>query len=170
MKYLISFCIILLCNFPLLAQRNFDSELSADVLKLRELLENDKSIIELNCRRSEKIKTIKESSKVKLKQFKVFKSAKNTLKTKYTCSTIEGDPITNYLIIENGKATRYYDSTRDAFGLRQIYKTECSELNIGTYILDSEKKKTIFQKLELKQTKKKELYLQCVSTDANWVF
>lgn len=61
----------------------------------------------------------------------VARSGEGSLRLKKTCSTIEGDPIVRYLVVENGSITLATDSTADKFGPQQACRAGVEQVDLG---------------------------------------
>jgi hypothetical protein len=107
-------------------------------LKLRDELEADQSFLKLLCRVGEggqapSSAAAKENLRIWRLVYEAARDAAQTVKAKYTCSTVEGDPITTYIIIEKGKAKIINDASRDYFGSLRVVSSNCDEFIVGTY-------------------------------------
>lgn len=139
------------------AQRTPTNSLPEEERKLRDELEQDKSILEVSCRvlftPEKPDKQFSEAQKTRnqiiLSIFKASKSNDIVAKVKQRCSSIEGTPTVIYLLVNNGKITLVIDSSRDRFGYMRVKTETCSSLSLVHYVSVKDEKGS---RLELKPT------------------
>nr|WP_277881783.1 DUF4362 domain-containing protein [Coleofasciculus sp. FACHB-T130] len=89
----------------------------------------------------------------------VFKLKKGNLGAKKICITQEGDPVTEYMIVENDKIKILLDSSEDRFGTRDVEVYNPIQINRG-YFEEDDKNLKIFKISELQLPEGKEIFIQ----------
>jgi hypothetical protein len=77
---------------------------------------------------------IEQANKQKVNLYETYKSGKGKFGLKYRTGTVEGDPIVNWIIVEDAKLSIIHDSTRDSWGTfpgMRIYQP--ADLAIGYF-------------------------------------
>jgi Domain of unknown function (DUF4362) len=134
--------------------------------KVRAGLEADKAFLNGGCTMfGGKAKT-PDAQKARSLVFDALRKSANSIKIKSVCYTVEGDPMTNYLTIENGTGKLVSDGSRDNFGYKEFYVEECIRLVSGTYYYDRSKKRYIFTPFgKRKSLGDQTAYFQCTADD-----
>nr|WP_242036987.1 DUF4362 domain-containing protein [Coleofasciculus sp. FACHB-125] len=89
----------------------------------------------------------------------VFKLKKGNLGAKKICITQEGDPVTEYIIVENDKIKIVLDSSEDRFGTRDVEVYNPTQIHRGYFEEDDKNSKT-FKISELQLPEGKEIFIQ----------
>ena len=139
------------------AQQTPTTSLPEEERKLRDELEQDKSILEVSCRvfftpeKPDKqfLEAQKTRNQIILSILKASTSNEVIAKVKQRCSSIEGTPTVSYLLVNNGKITLVIDSSRDKFGYMRVKIETCRSLSLIHYVSVIDEKDS---RLELKPT------------------
>src|SRR5215203_528114 len=142
MKTVLLSVLLLLAGIPVFAQNAQKPTLSPEHLRIRTELERDKTITPINCglytevdlkRRNAQteIKAQKENSRVKLLLYQASKAKDQTVKAKYTCTSVDKTPASTYLLIDKGSVRYIEDLTRDSSGGLRVNQLTCVNLLIG---------------------------------------
>ena len=176
MKKVLFLCFFLFLISTTFAQEIKTAQLSPEKLKLRQELESDQTMLEINCDRFDRDKNIqeiqKENSRIKLLLYKASQTSNKTVKARRVCSSVEGTVAADYLIVENGKISFFIDYSRDRFGGFKFDKYDCANLNIGTYEAQTKGGTTemVFTPFGEKDLDGKTLSLQCKTESREFVF
>ena len=157
--------------FQNIAAQETRKPLSADEIKLKEELRADKEFFQVDCRgRRPADEPVEADAKTRLKVFEAFESGNKSSKLKKTCSTIEGDPIYSYLMVEDGKASVVIDTSEDPFGAKRVFSYRCDDLAVGRYFHDEKARKFVFERVETGQLKDWQFILRCSAGEREFVF
>jgi hypothetical protein len=119
-------------------------------------LQQDPSIKTIDCpRRNLDLSTRIKNNAVKQLLYSVAGSGRGVFKAKKTCITVEGDPVTEYMIVVSGKIRVIHDASQDRFGGMDVHSYDVNNIQIGYYDKDMN-----FLPLVGKSPKDKELFIQ----------
>ena len=105
---------------------------SCDTEEIRALareLSQDASVAEVGC--AESAEQTREHNDLLKRFVRVAQLREGSLRIEKTCSTVEGDPIVQYLIAEGGAVTLVTDSTADRYGPRQVCRARIESVELG---------------------------------------
>jgi hypothetical protein len=116
------------------AQIRIGDQLPENERKLANDLEQDKSIVEVSCKRNTaNLWNCMEANQIKLSLYKAVRSGKQIIKAKTYSRTTEGDKIIKYLILEQGKTRLILDYSRDEISPPRVRTVICSNLALAHY-------------------------------------
>jgi len=119
-------------------------------------LKQDPSIKTIDCPRRNLDLTIRiKNNAVKQLLYSVADSGRGVFKAKKTCITVEGDPVTEYMIVVSGKIRVIHDASQDRFGGMDVHSYDVNNIQLGYYDKDMK-----FLPLLGKASKDKELFIQ----------
>lgn len=135
-----------------ISQNNHTPEESGLIQGLRQ----DSSIKTIDCPRNNlDLSTRIKNNAVKQLLYSVAGSGRGVFKAKKTCVTVEGDPVTEYMIVVSGKIRVIHDASQDRFGGMDVYSYDVNNIQLGYYDKDMK-----FLPLVGKAPKDKELFIQ----------
>ncbi|MBD1888142.1 DUF4362 domain-containing protein [Coleofasciculus sp. FACHB-SPT9] len=151
------------CNLEKTAQTqtvNLNQEkITKEEKALLEQLKKDNSLKLIECPFREKSANFDENNSSKSLLSWVFKLKKGNLGAKKICITQEGDPVTEYIIVENDKIKIVLDSSEDRFGTRDVEVYNPIQIERG-YFEEDDKNSKIFKISELQLPEGKEIFIQ----------
>ncbi|MEP0857492.1 hypothetical protein [Trichocoleus sp. DQ-U1] len=151
------------CNLEKAAQTqtvNLNQEkITKEEKALLERLKKDKLLKAIECPSREELTNFDENNSTKSLLSWVFRLKKGNLGAKKICITQEGDPVTEYIIVENDKIKIVLDSSEDRFGTRDVEVYNPIQINRGYFEEDDKNSKT-FKISELQLPEGKEIFIQ----------
>ncbi len=94
-------------------------------------LAGDASVVEVGCAASGD--ELRARNELLARFVEVARSGSGTFRLKKTCTTIEGDPIVRYLVVDDGSITLATDSTADKFGPKQVCRAGVDQVELGYF-------------------------------------
>lgn len=181
MKKLIFLGLLLFAGIPVFAQDSKTPKLSPEHFRIRTELERDKTIMPITCglftaidakspNAQNSLKAQKENSRVKLLLYQASKAKDQTVKAKYTCTSIENTPVNTYLLVDQGSVRYIEDLTRDASGGLRVNRLTCKNLLIGYLAKTGEEISYGFKPFEDENYGDKIIVLQCKTADRTFIF
>lgn len=181
MKKLLFLGLLLLAGIPVFAQKSETPKLSPEHFRIRTELERDKSIVPITCglfteidlkrpNAQNSVKAQKENSRIKLLLYQASKTKDQTVKAKYTCTSIENTPVNTYLLVDKGSVRYIEDLTRDSSGGLRVNRLTCINLLIGYLAKNAEGTSYEFKPFEDENYGDKIIVLQCKTADRTFIF
>ncbi len=172
--------LLLLAGIPVFAQNTQKPTLSLEHLRIRTELERDKTITPISCglytevdskrpTAQTEIKAQKENSRVKLLLYQASKTKDQTVKAKYTCTSVDKTPVSTYLLVDKGRVRYIEDLTRDSSGGLRVNQLTCVNLLIG-YLAKTAEGSYEFKPFEDENYDDKIIVLQCKTADRTFIF
>ena len=172
--------LLLLAVVPLFAQNTQKPKLSPEHLRIRTELERDKTITPINCglftevdlkrpKAQAEVKAQKENSRVKLLLYQASKTKDQTVKAKYTCTSVDKTPASTYLLVDKGIVRYIEDLTRDSSGGLRVNQLTCVNLLIGHLVKNAEGSYE-FKPFEDENYGDRIIVLQCKTADKTFIF
>lgn len=180
MKTVFFSLLLLLPGFPIFAQNVPKQTLSPEHLRIRTELERDKTITPISCglyteidvkrpTAQTEIKAQKENSRVKLLLYRASKTRDQTVKAKYTCTSVDKTPASTYLLVDKGRVRYIEDLTRDSSGGLRVNQLTCKDLLIG-HLVKNATGSYEFKTFEDENYGDKIIVLQCKTADRTFIF
>lgn len=181
MKKVLFLVLLLLAGIPVFAQNSQKPKLSPEHFRIRTELERDKTITPINCglftevdlkrkNAQTEVKAQKENSRVKLLLYQASKAKDQTVKAKYTCTSVEKTPVNTYLLVDKGSVRYIEDLTRDSSGGLRVNRLTCINLLIGYLAKNTEGTSYEFKPFEDENYYDKIIVLQCKTADRTFIF
>lgn len=164
---LLIFCLFLASNAW---GQETEKPVSEDEIKLGEALKKDKEFVEVNCTSKATAEQIQKGAKLRMEAFEAVKKTEKKIKLKKACVASDGETVTSFLTIVNGKAQIVIDNQLDYYLRKRVLSFQCSEINPGLLVVDEKTKRRSFQKIESDKLKDQPVVLQCVAGDDEVVF
>ena len=173
--------LLLLLSFPVSAQDSQKPKLSPEHFRIRTELERDKTITPINCglftevdlkrkNAQTEVKAQKENSRVKLLLYQASKAKDQTVKAKYTCTSVEKTPVNTYLLVDKGIVRYIEDLTRDSSGGLRVNRLTCINLLVGYLAKNAEGTSYEFKPFEDENYGERIIVLQCKTADRTFIF
>lgn len=181
MKLALFSLLLLLAGIPVFAQNTQKPTLSPEHLRIRTELERDKTVTPISCglytavdlkrpTAQTEIKAQKENSRVKLLLYRASKTKDQTVKAKYTCTSVDKTPASTYLLVDKGVVRYIEDLTRDSSGGLRVNQLTCKDLLIGHLVKNAAGTSYEFKPFEDENYGDKIIVLQCKTAERTFIF